>query len=92
MLTGADKGIWNEDLLCLSPGTSGRWSVRVWCRTWTTGRTSPRAGLSIRARSGAWVSFLVFKEDGSDIVHGDMDGIGDTGDRKDTLFESAIYA
>jgi hypothetical protein len=59
-------------------------SITTTVMTWSWGATSS-SGLAVGAGDGAWVSLLVFEEDGSDVVDGDVDGVGDTRDGKDAL-------
>ena len=81
ILTGADQGVGNEDLLGLSARSEG---VGGWSGGVYSGSASG-AGLAIRASGGAGISFLVFEEDGTDVVDGNVDGVGDTRDGQDSL-------
>ena len=49
------------------------------------GRSASGSGLTVRASSGARVAFLVFEEDGSDVVDGNVDGICDARNGQDSL-------
>lgn len=49
------------------------------------GRTTAGALLAIKTGSGARVALVELEKDSADVVHGDVDGVGDTRDRKNTL-------
>lgn len=86
-LTSTDKRVRDEDLLSLT--------ARGRCTAGTGRDTSERrlrsrhalgllaVGADARVRTG--VALLVLEKDGSNVVDSDVDGVGDTRDRKDAL-------
>lgn len=67
---------------------SGRARVGAGSGSDASGRTATSTGLAVGTGGGTRVAFLVFEEDSTDVVDGDMDGVGDTGDGEDALGES----
>jgi hypothetical protein len=101
-LTGTYKGVRDENLLSLRCGST---SSAIWRRTArsavpmgpsrSTGSTRASMSVSttlltIRAGAGSRVALLIFEENGSDVVNGNVNGIGNTRDREDTLSVSVF--
>jgi hypothetical protein len=86
--TGANEGVGDENLLSLSAGHDSCAAVRRDRTAGTTGtaRTAtPCSYLTVGSGGRARVALLVLEKNGTDVIHGDVDGIGDTRDRQNTL-------
>ena len=98
ILTGSDERVGNKDLLRLAAGSSSVAGGSAATSTSTVsgrGRVRVLRGLlAVRASASrrAGVALLVVEENGTNVVHGNVDGIGDTRDGENALHPSVSTA